>query len=151
MYEANKGSPGSVAWVFAHFPLAYFLLGCGCGFRLLFTTIRKEEAPETYRLILGISLCATMFCKLTSTIDRFSSLLGMFFMRAWYYFWFHFRMLVLSHKGFSTSWVGILFRIPVALLIPVGSEIFANSLEFMGWCLGIVFINWMFDLTISNF
>jgi len=118
---ANKGSPGSVAWVFAHFPLAYFLLGCGCGFRLLFTTIRKEEAPETYRLILGISLCATMFC--------------MFFMRA-------------CHKGFSTSWVGILFRIPVALLIPVGSEIFSNSLEFMGWCLGIVFINWMFDLTI---
>ena len=41
----ERDVPGSVIWVGMHFPLTFSLLGCGVGYKLVFTAIHDGEGP----------------------------------------------------------------------------------------------------------
>lgn len=120
----EPGIPGSCLWVFLHFPLTFFLLGCGVGFKLLFTQVKKNELDKNFGAMLGLSLAG--------------SILTMLLIRT-------------AHKKFIwKSWVSYITRIPTLCLIPVGVYVCTDANGYCGWCLAGVLGSWFWDLIIMD-
>jgi len=101
-----------------------FLLGCGVGFKLLFTEVKQAEMTENYGAMLGISLAGAILTML---------------------------MIRTAHKKFIfQNWVSFAMRIPTLVLIPVGVYVCNTANWYCAWCLALTVLSWVWDLTIME-
>merc|ERR1711884_104224 len=57
--------PGSVMWVLMHGPLAFFLLGCGVGYKMILPHAQEEDVHEMAKYTLGFSVCFVLWSMYT--------------------------------------------------------------------------------------
>jgi len=114
--------PGSCSWVFLHFPLTYFLLTAGVGFKLMFTQLGEDDLEKKYAGILGFSLSLVI---LTMLVIR------------------------TAHKKFIfQSWVSYATRLPTVCMIPIGIWVCNDPNGYTGWCLFFIAASYAWDLII---
>jgi len=119
MHALAEGQiPGSVLWAFMHAPCAFFLLGCGVGYKMLISYADHEYAEKINRYTLGASICG--------------ALLTIYIIRT-------------AHNKFILPVSSILLRAPIAFAAPVGAAFIEAPLAYVTWCCMTVVLSFALD------
>jgi len=108
--------PGGCVWVVCHGVLAYFLLSCGVGFKLIFASMPGVAYPW-YRDILAISMAGAVIMLL---------------------------LIRTAHDKYIFSIVSCL-RIPPTVLMAISGRYIEDSVALVVWCCVMVFCLYLID------
>lgn len=119
MHALSEGNmPGSVFWAFLHGPLAFFLLTCGLGFKMLLDYADQSVVDEIGLYTLGFSMTGTVCC--------------IFFIRT-------------AHNKFVMPLASAFIRFPVTALFPLGAVFIDRPLAYVAWIFVVVTIVLVLD------
>jgi len=115
-------SPGSVAWVFAHFPLSMFVFFLGCALKYMLHE-SMEDVTLSFRILIIVSVWGTLLTGI--------------FMRT-------------AHRLFTFTMASLIIRGPYLLILPCGVLI-TDNFTLLAWCSGAIILSTLADkLLIHN-
>jgi len=124
MHALAEGAiPGAVLWAFLHMPAAFFLLGCGVGYKMLFPYAGESYVEPINRYTLGISIMG--------------SLVSVYLIRA-------------GHTKFTLPPETMFVRFAFATLAPIGALFIESPLSYVSWCCGVVILAFCCDLVLIH-